>query len=174
MCSNWTVTLQTFQNHEYLGLPVDMSEAIPKSSIESIEDERLLTLPNDELRFLTANDKFIKHYRAANLTYCKSVGLSTKTCNFNVKSIDKFGQISNVFCSHFKYSDFKNMYIFFRNIVPHDVLLWYLVLVRFSEIQWDLVSYSEIQWDLPRFGEIWWDFAGFGEIQWDLVKFGSK
>ena len=39
-----------------------------------------------------------------------------------------------------------------RNIVPHEVLLWYLVFVRYGEIWQDSVRYGDIWWDSVRFG----------------------
>ena len=67
-----------------------------------------------------------------------------------------------------------------HNIVRHEVLLWYLVLVRFDEILWDLerfceiVRFCEIQWDMVRSGTIlWYNMVRFCKIRWDLMHFGE-
>ena len=66
------------------------------------------------------------------------------------------------------------------NIVPHEGLLWHLVLARFNEIWgdlgkilWDTVRFHEIWSDLVRFREIWWDFVRFREIWWAMMRFGT-
>ena len=48
--------------------------------------------------------------------------------------------------------------------VPHEVLLWHLVLVKFNQIWQDSVIYSEILWDSVRYGEIWCGSMRYGEI----------
>ena len=40
-------------------------------------------------------------------------------------------------------------------IFPHQVLLWYLVLVTYAEIWWDSMRFYEIQCHLVRFSEMW-------------------
>ena len=51
-----------------------------------------------------------------------------------------------------------NLNTLWKNIIPHEVLLWHLVLLRYGEI-----------W--LRFDEIWWNSVRFGAIQWDMVRF---
>ena len=84
------------------------------------------------------------------------------------------------------------------NIVPHEILIWHLALVRYGEICWESVRYGAIRCDSVRYGEIfarisdiwqammklieiwyiwwfgaiWWNMVRFCEILWDMVRFG--